>query len=233
MKKIIISIIALACGLCAYAKTLDELVAGMPAPDQSVKGRWEQRVEYVNANYADFAREFASYLAGDFATKNYADMTASERKIRAAMIPFYSLCGDKFSVPDAVGIRISASAFYKWTGDAKYNAIKAAGWKIGGVAIPPSVVFAYAVRAKDTNYIASITLAQARKAGVLAKWAELKIDALFEAKDRVAALDEATEIEMALLAMKNRTPAVNKALERIKELNEGLYITVLHKNKIK
>ena len=233
MKKIIASILALACGLCAYAKTLDELVAGMPAIDESVKGRWEQRVEYVNANYADFAREFAAYLASDFATKNQADITDEQRKIRSALTPFYAHYGDKFNVSDAAGIRLSVPAFYKWTGAAKYQSIKAAGWKIGGVAIPPNLVFSYAVRAKDKDYIASITLKQARETGVLAQWAELKIDSLFEAKDRVAALDEATEIEMALLAMKNRTPAVNKALERVKELNEGLYINVLHKNKLK
>ena len=233
MKKIIVSILALACGVCAYAKTLDELVAGMPPADSGNSNSWRIRTEYAQANYEDFAREFAAYIASDFATKNHAELTDVQRKIRSTMIPFYALYGDKFNVPDAVGIRLSSPAFYKWTGEAKYRSIKAAGWKIGGEAIPPRLAFNYAVKAKDKEYIASITLKQAREMGVLAQWAELKIDSLFEAKDRVAALDEASEIEMALLAIKNRAPAVNKALERVKELNEGLYINVLHKNKIK
>ena len=233
MKKIIVSILALACGVCAYAKTLDELVAEIPHGDSANKDSWKLRVEYTQANRADFEREFGVYLASAIATKNNEDLSEADRKIRSAMTPFYALYGETLTVPDAAAIRLSPRVFFQIAGVSKYNEIKDAGWKVDGKKISERIAFDYARAANDTDYMASITLAKARQMGVLITWIDYKISALYAAKDRVAALDEATEMELELCAIKDKSAAVQQALSRLKELNESLYITVLHKNKLK
>lgn len=230
MKKVIVSILALACGLCAYAKTLDELVAEIPPADSS---NWHARVDYTQANYEDFAREFASYLAGDFATKNYVDMTASERKIRAAMTPFYALCGDKFSVPDAAGIRLSVPAFFKFTGITKYNEIKNAEWKLGGQTLSPVIIFFYAKAAKDDAYMASITIEQAKKGGFLGAWAKDKAKSLYYAPDAKAAYEEALDIEAALRSRGENNADAITSLKAVVEVEDFLYLKFIRATKIK
>ena len=66
MKKIIISILALACGVCAYAKTLDEMLAEIP-PYQNDASTRAARLAYMEENKADILREFDAWKVKDIA----------------------------------------------------------------------------------------------------------------------------------------------------------------------
>lgn len=233
MKKIIISIIALACGLCAYAKTLEELVSGIPAYTDSVKFGGAPRYAYVTENYADFEREFASYLRSGIAEKDFRDLSDAELAVRKAMAPFYTKYGDKFDVSDAAGIRLSVPAFYKWTGDAKYNAIKLANWQIDGKKLPPITIWQYASAAKDMDYMLSITINEAISSGVLIPWAKTKAKSLYYADDVKAAYEEALDIEAALRSRGGNHADAITSLKAVVEVEDFLYLKFTRATKIK
>ena len=167
MKKVIVSILALACGVCAYAKTLDELIEGMPEAIPSIKGVWQARSQFMEENVADFAREFNEYVSSGVGVKDYEEMTPKEKEVRKLLNPYYSKYGKSLNVPDGVAIRLSPALFFGFTGIAKYEQIKAAGWKIDGKQLAPVTVFWYATAAKDIDYKNSITLKQAQDGNFL------------------------------------------------------------------
>lgn len=233
MKKVIVSIIALACCACAQAKTLEELVSGIPAYTDSVKFGGAPRYAYVTENYADFEREFASYLRSGIAEKDFRDLSDAELAVRKAMAPFYTKYGDKFDVSDAAGIRLSVPAFFKFTGITKYNEIKNAEWKLGGQTLSPGIIFFYAKAAKDDAYMASITIEQAKKGGFLGAWAKDKAKSLYYAPDAKAAYEEALDIEAALRSRGENNADAITSLKAVVEVEDFLYLKFIRATKIK
>ena len=233
MKKVIVSILALACGVCAYSKTLDELIEGMPNASSSVKGVAKLRASFMEENRADFARELAAYISSDASVKDYGEMSGDELRVRKLLVPFYSKYGASIAVPDAVAIRLSPSIFFNITGLDKYEQIKAADWKIDGKKLTPATIFFYAKAAKDDAYKASITIEQAKEGGFLVAWAKDKAKALYYAPDAKAAYEEAMEIEAALRSRDNNSSEMKAVINSVVEVEDFLYLKFTRANKIK
>ena len=155
MKKIIITTIALALGVCAYAKTLDELVAGMPKL-ATTKAERNARVEYVQANKDDFVRELKAYSASELATKTQSDLTDKEMQIRNTLAPAYFAYGDEIGVADIVGIRINTTLWLMLNGSDGYDKLKGANWKVDGVELTQVEIRALALYVGDFDVIYSI-----------------------------------------------------------------------------
>ena len=231
MKKVIVSILALACGLCAYAKTLDELIEGMPDASSSIKGVAKLRASFMEENRADFARELAAYISSDASVKDYGEMSGDELRVRKLLVPFYSKYGKSLTVPDAVAIRLSPSIFFNITGLDKYEQIKAAGWKIDGKELKPATIFFYAKAAKDDSYKASITIEQAKEGGFLVAWAKDKAKSLYYAKDAKSAYEETLAIEAALRTSDIKN--AQNAIPAIIEVQDFLHLKFVRENQEK
>jgi len=161
MKKIIISILALACGVCAYAKTLDEMLAEIPAYQNDASTR-AARLAYMEENKADILREFDAWKVKDIA-KFYPNAAANKSlteaqrieadKLRAFFCGFYWIYGAELDVPDNTAIRMAIGQFCKLGGAEKYAKIKADGFKLDGVDISAGSRLILAAYNNDVEYI--------------------------------------------------------------------------------
>lgn len=143
MKKYIIATIATACAVSAYAKSTDELVAEFRALDSSQNVK-EARQNYVRENIADIRAAWqknknSPYVK--FQTRAVAEWVslspeAKQNKLymRSLFSHLYAADGD-IDAPDDVKISLNCWKFVSLNPDA-WAAIKAAGYKVGGIEIP-------------------------------------------------------------------------------------------------
>lgn len=165
MKKIIITTLALVCGLGAYAKTLAELKAELPAYSDSKEVR-NARQTYIKENAADFLREFNAW-AGTTAAKFFAfeepnaSMTEAQKTEACEMRKFFYavywvLTPD---CPANTGLRLVPQLYIKNAESVNptyYRDLKAAGWEIDGVKLPPVVQIQVAAICGDLDYFTNL-----------------------------------------------------------------------------
>lgn len=160
MKKIIISIFALACAT-GFAKTADELLAEMPAfqDDASVRAA---RLAYMEENKADFLREFDAWKVKDIAkfrsdegvNKSLSEEQRAEAdKLRSLFCGFYWIYGAELEVPDNVGVRLALGQFCHLCSAEKYAQIKTGGFKLDGVEMSSGAKLILAASKNDAEYV--------------------------------------------------------------------------------
>ena len=176
MKKIIIATLALVCGLGAYAKTLAELKAELPAYSDSKEVRAARRA-YIKENSADFLREFNAW-AGTNAAKFYgfeepnSGMTDAQKNeanaMRDFMLSVYWVLEP--DCPANVGLRLSPWLYIKnaeRVNPAFYRDLKAVGFEIDGVKLPSLVQIRVAAICGDLDYFANLDWDSADKGGLI------------------------------------------------------------------
>lgn len=196
MKKIIITTIALALGVCAYAKTLDELVAGMPKL-ATTKAERNARVEYVQANKDDFIRELRAYSASELATKKNPDLTDEEKAIRSTLAPAYFAYGKELEIADIVGIRFSI-ILWGLLNENGYEKIKANGWKADGIELTMTEKRALAFMYNDLDVLSSMDLSVLSKTALLYNLTKVK-KMLLNANDANKAKKYCRDYQKAML----------------------------------
>ena len=196
MKKIIITVVALTLGVCAFAKTLDTLVAEMPKGTKT-RAELDARSTYVEANKADFVRELKSYCASELATKKNADLTDEERAIRNTLAPAYFAYGKEIEIADIVGIRFST---FLWgiLNENGYEKIKANGWKADGIELTIAEKRSLAFLANDFDVIASMNLAGLSRTALLHNLTKVK-KMLLNANDANKAKKYCRDYQRAML----------------------------------
>ena len=196
MKKLIISILTLMLGVCAYAKTLDELVAEMPK-GTNTSAEINARADYVEVNKEDFIRELRAYSASELAAKRNADLTAEEKAIRNTLAPAYFAYGKELGIADIVGIRFSATLWWLLNKDA-YEKIKANGWKVDGIELTTAEKRSLAFKANDFDIIVSMSLNGLSKTALLYNVVKIK-KLLLNAGDANKAKKFCREYQKAML----------------------------------
>lgn len=165
MKKIIIATLALVCGLGAYAKTLAELKAELPAYSDNKEVR-NARQAYIKENSADFLREFNAW-AGTNAAKFFASeepnasMTEAQKMEACEMRKFFYAVYWVLTpeCPANTGLRLVPQLYIKNAESVNptyYRDLKAAGWEIDGVKLPAVVQIQVAAICGDLDYFASL-----------------------------------------------------------------------------
>ena len=164
MRKIIITTLALVCGLGAYAKTLAELKAEMPAYQDNETVR-AARLAYLAENRADFLREFdawkdtnaAKFYAGEAPNASMTDeqkkLAVENRRFFAAV--YWVLTPD---CPANTGLRLVPQLYIKNAEAANpnfYRDLKAAGFEIDGVKLPAFLQIRCALLCGDIDYFAA------------------------------------------------------------------------------
>ena len=165
MKKIIITTLALVCGLGAYAKTLAELKAELPAYSDNNEVR-AARLAYIKENAADFLREFNAW-AGTNAAKFYGfeepnlQMTEAQKaeaaEMRKFFYPVYWVLEP--DCPANTGLRLAPQIYIKNAESVNptyYRDLKAAGFEIDGVKLPALVQIQVAAICGDLDYFANL-----------------------------------------------------------------------------
>lgn len=178
MKKIIIATLALVCGLGAYAKTLAELKAELPAYSGNKEVR-AARLAYIKGNAADFLREFNAW-AGTNAAKFYgseepnSQMTEAQKAEAVEMRKFF--CAVYWVLepdcPANTGLRLVPQVYIKNAESVNptyYRDLKAAGFEIDGVKLPAMVQIQVAAICGDLDYFANLD------------WKNVDVDGLFAA----------------------------------------------------
>ena len=184
MKKII-TIMALALGVSAMAKDINQLVAEMPKL-AITKAERTARAEYVQANKDDFVRELKAYLASELATKTQSELTDNEMQVRNTLAPAYFAYGSEIGVANIVGIRINTTLFLMLNGIDAYEKIKADGWIVDGVKLTNVEMRAMAFWAKDFDVVCEIGVAGMNKYALVSNVKKVKT-LLLNAKDQAKA----------------------------------------------
>ncbi len=225
MKKIIITTLALACGLGAYAKTLAELKAEMPA--YTVRAA---RRAYMAENKADFVREFdawkntnaAKFFLGE---PQNAALTDEQKKLavenRAFFRAVYWVLSRELDVPANTALRLVPQVYFAENPDA-WDKIKADGYKVDGVAMPETLITGCAFAARDEAWLFANAdrLASIPLSG-LVSYAEDVRKMLLRSSDFAAAKKFCTAYECEMLV--KGANADNAALVKIKTV--GKYLT--------
>lgn len=211
MKKLIITTLAIAFGVCVYAKTLDELVAEMPT-GTTTKAELDARAEYMEANKDDFIRELKNYSVSEIATKSFSALTDAEKKIRRSLAPAYFEYGKSLGIAEIVGVKISTTLYWLIYGDEGYNRIKSAGWIVDGVKINNAEIRSLAFFAKDFDTIASMDVSGLSKTALLANASKIK-KLLLNATDTTKAKEYCRAYQRAMLAR-----GVSDSCDAFKEL---------------
>lgn len=174
MKKITAILVACAFGACAYSKSLDELTAEY----QSLSGDdsqalWRAQKDFVRENSADLKTAFESWKNADVAKfawqesefKELAKSLSAEdiKKVDAQKQIFMHLYQQEkgaLSAPDRVLMLLSTRTFCEVKAvdnPSYYSEIKAAGWVVGGVKLPPTNRALLACFNSDAEYLMSMT----------------------------------------------------------------------------
>ena len=185
MKKIIITVVALTLGVCAFAKTLDTLVAEMPKGTKT-RVDLDARSAYVEANKDDFVRELKSYSASELATKKQSELTDNEMQIRNTLAPAYFAYGSEIGVANIVGIRINTTLFLMLNGIEAYEKIKAGAWIVDGVKLTNAEKRAMAFWANDFDVVCEIGVGGMSKNALVSNVKKIK-KLLLNAKDQAKA----------------------------------------------
>ena len=185
MKKIIITVVALTLGVCAFAKTLDTLVAEMPKGTKT-RVDLDARSAYVEANKDDFVRELKSYSASELATKKQSELTDNEMQIRNTLAPAYFAYGSEIGVANIVGIRINTTLFLMLNGIEAYEKIKEGAWIVDGVKLTNAEKRAMAFWANDFDVVCEIGVGGMSKNALVSNVKKIK-KLLLNAKDQAKA----------------------------------------------
>lgn len=158
MKKYIISIIAVACAVAAYAKTTDELVAEYRALDSSENVR-AARLDFVRENIADVRAAWQTEKNSPFVKLNYgasaewAALSAEARQtknyMRSMFCQLYKIDGD-IDAPADVKLSLNWYVYIRGSSDA-WAAIKADGYKINGAELSETVALEIAIGVGDID----------------------------------------------------------------------------------
>ena len=198
MKKIIITVVALTLGVCAFAKTLDTLVAEMPKGTKT-RVDLDARSAYVEANKDDFVRELKSYSASELATKKQSELTDNEMQIRNTLAPAYFAYGSEIGVANIVGIRINTTLFLMLNGIEAYEKIKAGAWIVDGVKLTNAEKRAMAFWAKDFDVVCEVGVAGMSKNALVSNVKKVK-PLLLNAKDQAKAKEFCRAYQGAMLS---------------------------------
>lgn len=145
MKKIIITTIALALGVCAYAKTLDVLTKEFNALTTK-----EARIEYIEANKGDVKSAFVSW-------KQQGKPVASSLFFNVA----YWITDELNDISYADGLGLSATRVYILRNNADgdwYDRIKTNGWIDDGYQFKDWQIFVFAKCAKDKETLGKVII---------------------------------------------------------------------------
>lgn len=229
MKKIIITTLALACGLGAYAKTLAELKAEMPAYQDNDTVRAARRA-YMAENKTDFVREFDAWKSTNAAKfflgePQNAALTDEQKKLavenRAFFRAVYWVLSRELDVPANTALRLVPQVYFAENPTA-WDKIKADGYKVDGVAMPETLITGCAFAARDEAWLFANAdrLAAIPLAG-LVSFAEDTRKMLLRSSDFAAAKKFCTAYECEMLV--KGADADNAALVKIKTV--GKYLT--------
>ena len=196
MKKIIITMFALTLGVCAFAKTLDTLIAEMPKGIKT-KEELDARSAYVEANKADFIRELRAYCASELATKKNPDLTDEEKAIRNTLAPAYFAYGKELEIADIVGIRFSIM-LWGCLNENGYEKIKANDWKADGIELTITEKRALAFKFNDLDVLSSMDLSVLSKTALLHNLPKVK-KLLLNANDANKAKKYCRDYQKAML----------------------------------
>lgn len=183
MKKIIITTLALVCGLGAYAKTLAELKAELPAYSDNKEVR-AARLAYIKENAADFLREFNAW-AGTNAAKFYgseepnSQMTEAQKAEAVEMRKFFYAVYWVLEpdCPANTGLRLAPQLYIKNAESVNptyYRDLKAAGFEIDGVKLPSLAQIRVAAICGDLDFFANLDWDSADNGGLFAAAADAK-----------------------------------------------------------
>lgn len=212
MKKIIITAVALALGVGAFAKTLDTLVAEMPKFINVTTAEITARMEYTQANKSDFVRELRAYSASELATKETYELTDAEKVIRETLAPAYYAYGRELEIADIVGIRISIILWWQLNGVDGYRKIKTANWIVDGIELSDHQKRALAFLANDFDVIYSLGVVGMNKTALITNALKIK-KLLLGADDQVKAKKFCREYQCAML-----TAGVSDSSDEFKSL---------------
>jgi hypothetical protein len=144
MKKIIITIIALTFGVCAFAKDLETLTKEFTALTSK-----EARVDYVQDNVSDIAQAYPIWIKSGSGAKRGLFATAY----------WHTTALD--NVSDYEAIRLSPQKLYRLrsaTNPNWYEDLKNGGWKLDGQQLTNWQIFELARTARDTEIVEKIIL---------------------------------------------------------------------------
>ena len=201
MKKIIITTLALAFGVVAFAKTEAELVAGLPTTNT------KDRIAYCTENASDIEPLFAEWSKsnlGKFYTWENPNVNASTdeknkaQKLRSLFAPYYYAGLSKCEVPANCALRLSPQVYYNKVGDDGYRQIKSDSWVIDGVQLPECDKIRFAICAKDSDVVFKMDLSKL-SAFDLKSLANQMRAVILSAKDYVSAKEFCNEYEKQML----------------------------------
>lgn len=200
MKKVII-FIALTLGVCAFAKTEAELVAGLPTTNT------KDRIAYCTENASDIEPLFAEWSKsnlGKFYTWENPNVNASAdeknkaQKLRSLFAPYYYAGLNKCEVSANCALRLSPQVYYNKVGDDGYKKIKSDGWIIEGVSLPECDKIRFAICAKDCDVVFKMDLSKL-SAFDLKSLANQMRAVILSASDYVSAKEFCNEYEKQML----------------------------------
>ena len=201
MKKIIITTLALAFGVVAFAKTEAELVAGLPTTNT------KDRIAYCTENASDIEPLFAEWSKsnlGKFYTWENPNVNASTdeknkaQKLRSLFAPYYYAGLSKCEVPANCALRLSPQVYYNKVGDDGYRQIKSDSWVIDGVQLPECDKIRFAICAKDSDVVFKMDLSKL-SAFDLKSLANQMRAVILSSKDYVSAKEFCDEYERQML----------------------------------
>lgn len=201
MKKLIITTIAVAFSVCAFAKTEAELVAGLPTTNT------KDRIAYCTENASDIEPLFAEWSKSNLGkyytweTPNVnetAEAKDNAQKKRSLFAPYYYGGLNKCEVSANCALRLSPQIYYNKVGDDGYRQIKSDGWVIDGVQLPECDKIRFAICAKDCDVVFKMDLSRL-SAFDLKSLANQMRAVILSAKDYVAAKEFCDEYERQML----------------------------------
>lgn len=159
MKKLIISIIAIALGAAAYAKTLDELTSEFKSLSS-----WAEQIAWAGQNSDDLKTAWAAQKSqpaffangAGAAQAAMASMEKQERETVSAQMKmfayFYAQLGESFEASDVQKAAVNAARFFANNPD-KLASAKSADWTIDGYKLPSHAIINTAFTLKDANLL--------------------------------------------------------------------------------
>lgn len=227
MKKIIITIIACAFGVCAFAKTQSELVSEYSA----IKANDERALidaqrKFTADNKTDLLNLFNSWKATDDAKlsfdeviekyKSDADAYKQAYALRTIFARMYDLYYSEMEASDLVLCRLKSGYLKNAKSQSWYDGIKSAGFVVENVKLDARERFILAHQFGDKEYLLNIPASE----GMLSPTVYLAfiLPELVRMEDVSAAKEKCNEIESILIergqlgAELTRVQAVSKAL---------------------
>lgn len=228
MKKIIITIIACAFGVCAFAKTQSELVSEY----NTIKANDERTLidaqrKFTADNKADLLNLFNSWKATDDAKlssnevvekyKSDGDAYKQAHALREIFARMYDLYYSEMEASDLVLCRLSSGYLKNVKSQSWYDGIKSAGFVVEGVKLGAGERLILAHQFGDKEYLLNIPVSEGMLSSPTVYLAFI-LPKLVRMEDVSAAKEKCNEIESILIergqlgAELTRVQTVSKAL---------------------